>query len=167
MASWKRVALVSASAGAGVAVVVLLILGIILWLSARPKGWNPDAVKVTFQDISYHHDRETLYLVYALENTTESDYEISEDSTSHTELFVRWENNNSLTEKHEFKILVPVFLPSKQRVSVIVLQDNYQCPPNLKGEEVKEHFRKELSNIAGFVLFDKTPRYQINFPKGW
>jgi hypothetical protein len=26
---------------------------------------------------------------------------------------------------------------------------------------------KEMGNVDGFVVFDETNRYQINFPKGW
>ncbi len=170
MVSWKRVALISASAGAGAAVVGFVILGVILWLSARPKDWNTDAVKAHFENLNCSGEQETLIFLYTFESATDSDYEI-ENLDFSAEFFVNIKNQDSpresLFQDSRYELHLPIYLPAKQRVSVIVHRDEYQCPPNLKGEELKEHFRKEWSNIAGFVLFDKTRRYQINFPKGW
>ena len=34
-------------------------------------------------------------------------------------------------------------------------------------KKIKEYVASELSNLDGFVFFDKTNRYEIRLPRGW
>ena len=170
MASWKRVALISVSAGAGAVLVVSLSIGGFFWLSSRPKDWNTDAVKAHFEKLHCSHEQETLYFQYTFENLTDFDYEIETLEYS-AEFFVKIKNQDSsresLFQNSQYDLHLPIYLPAKQSVNVIVFRDGYQCLSGLEGEELKAHYGKKSPNVAGFALFDKSRRYQINFPKGW
>ena len=70
-----------------------------------------------------------------------------------------------------------VFLPAKQRLKFVIrFPYSYEkrMPANATSEQQKiyrnelaDYLRTHASNLNGFVLFDETNRYQIDFPKGW
>jgi hypothetical protein len=82
-----------------------------------------------------------------------------------------------LTYDKDFLRDPEVFLPAKQRLKFgIRFPYSYEkrMPANATSEQ-RKIYRKELadyvrthaSNLNGFVLFDETNRYQIDFAKGW
>ena len=96
--SWKRLAIVSASAGAGGVFALSLILWAYLWFSSRPHPWDNAAVTAKFKELRVEEKKGdaldrlvamrtkqqpyTILLVYDLTNTTMKDYELSLPSTA-------------------------------------------------------------------------------------
>jgi len=64
---------------------------------------------------------------------------------------------DSLQSAWHYRLDYPLFVPSKQRVLIRVIDDSGGSPDKLIPD-------KELD---GFALFDEHNRYQLNFPKGW
>jgi hypothetical protein len=230
MSSWKRVVLVSASAGAGFALVLSLIVGGYRWYESRPKPWNTSDIKATFDHIGTESEDNTVVFFYILENTTDSDYELIDSSS--VVFMARLQRDESLSHNPNFtKVDYPIFIPAKNRLRVLIhipysyelagflsfmrdpeflqlsveakrivlrridqdftalpnveqerlldcVQARRQNPEQLKGcatpeqweahrKKLAVYVNKEMPNLAGFVLFDKRNRYQIDFPKGW
>jgi hypothetical protein len=124
-------------------------------------------------------DDSHLVFYYVLENTTNADYRVQEPSG--TSILGRLKTENSLTPPivKLVEIDYPIFIPAKQRGRYSISLQPYKYPGGkLKDDASKEErdvYRKaisayvneKLNNLDGFVLFDETNRYEINFPKGW
>jgi hypothetical protein len=181
MPSWKRIVIISVSAGAGFALMLALIAGAALWYSSRPpRPWNASAIKATYDHIDTEGDKRMIVFYYILENVTATDYKV--ENGSNTVVAARLKRQNSLSVVRDEgwgKIDYPLFVPAKQRVLVAI----HLAYPFYGKEEpntdasfedrrdyriaVAGYVSKKMTNLDGFVLFDKANRYQINFPKGW
>jgi hypothetical protein len=184
IAPWKRLAIVSASAGAGLAVTMALIVGGLLWYSSRPhppKPWNTSALKATYDYIDTEGDKRTIVFYYTLENKTDADYKVESGVNATIALHLQRQDSLSVERDESYvKIDYPLFVPAKQRsrFAIHLLAYPYQGKEVLKADaslEERRSFRKALAgyvskdmgNLDGFVLLDEANRYQINFPKGW
>jgi hypothetical protein len=82
--TWKRLAVISLSAGAGFALMLSLIVGGIVWYTSRPKPlkpWDTNAIIAKeAPSFSVSDDGSKIEFQYTLENTTSSDYRINSDS---------------------------------------------------------------------------------------
>jgi len=175
----KKWLCIGAGFGAGAVLMVALLLGGITWYSSRPKPWNKTAIKATYDAVNLEDDDRHLEFYYVLENATESDYTLQESSTA--PITGRLKKEKSLTPPMgmEIQITYPVFIPAKQRARYRISLPSYKYPGGwLKDnptEEERDGYEKEISayvgqklgNLDGFVLFDETNRYEIDFPKGW
>ncbi|OFW24780.1 MAG: hypothetical protein A3H27_11485 [Acidobacteria bacterium RIFCSPLOWO2_02_FULL_59_13] len=184
---WKRLLLLSAGASAGFALTMAVIIGSFLWYYSRPKPpkpWNTKAIKATFSKITPKeyfdaecNERYDLVLDYILENVTDWDYSLADASDI---LWMRkLPTQDAMQPEYEYKSPFQIDIPARQRVLVRV-------QPPLTIDEAIRRMRSEPTcqaiarkskidisaglipgDFAGFVLFDKPNRYQINFPKGW
>lgn len=229
MPLWKRLVLISASAGAGFALMLSLIFGGYVWYTSSPKPWNKNAIKASFHHLGTEGENNNIVFHYLLENRTSSDFRMGDDSgviimgKAHVE-------QSLLRDDLYFKIhypAFPVFIPAKQRAFFAIRVRHSYIPERLpadfssndkdifdssrktitvpveelfsndkdifdrvaeeqkriaadyfsndknkskldpSGEELAAYVNKELTNLGGFVLFDKENHYQIDFPKGW
>lgn len=79
MRDWKRVALISASAGGGFAVVFSLVLTAFVWYKQQaesPTPWNRTAIVAKFDSVATVGKTNTLAFYYRLQNTTDNDYKV-------------------------------------------------------------------------------------------
>src|SRR5206468_1877779 len=99
------------------------IAGGFLWYINRPKRPEPrntTAIKATF----YFVNAETngtphLEFNYVLDNTTDSDYALENDSS--IKLMPRIEKDNSLLHSFEgIRLQCPAFIPAKQRTVCVI-----------------------------------------------
>ena len=66
------------------------------------------------------------------------------------------------------KVKYPIFIPKGQKVAVVVgIPYGDILGPVNKNTDLRKAVRDHLPKLSGFVLFDKTKRYQIELPKGW
>jgi hypothetical protein len=143
----------------------------------QPGGWNSTAIRSNFEGIQVKEVDPThaaLIFSYDLENTTDSDYRLSNDPKL---LIVgRLKSNTSLKPEDSMQIENPIFLPARNRTR-IALKVNYsfnwptQMFPGQVGPVTQEKFRSfvagKTADLQGFVLFDEAARYQIELPAGW
>jgi hypothetical protein len=71
----------------------------------------------------------------------------------------------------------PLFIPAKSRVRLSlnipytypVQEKSYDSPEERRQYKagVARYVADTFSNLDGFVLFDTTTRYEIDFPTGW
>jgi hypothetical protein len=167
-----------------------LVLGGVIWYKSRPeppKPWNTSALKASYDSIDTEGDKSTFVFYYILENETNNDYKI--ENAEHITFAARLEQEKSLSidsmggADQLFKLDYPLFVPAKQRVRIAIhFAETYGGSEKIRGNDygaasleelrrfhkaVTDDLKKEDSNLDGFVFFDETNRYQINFPRGW
>lgn len=182
MPLWKRLVIFGTSAGAGFALSIAIIVGCFAWYSSHhnpPETWNSSAIKASFDAVKVEGDDNHFEFYYLLDNTTNADYTLDESSTP--TLVGKLKEQNSLTQPvgKELPLNYPIFIPSKQRgryhISLLTYKYPGGKPKDGLGSEERSTYEKGLSkyvsemfqNLDGFVLFDESHRYQINFPRGW
>jgi hypothetical protein len=174
---WKKILLRSLGFGAGFAVVLCVAAGIFLWNQGRPKPpkpWSRQAVTAEY-DFASTDDDNKIFFYYTVQNNTESDYRL--DSDSQVELAVRLKTEKAFDSSGKVLTLeYPVFIPAKgrARVKVKIPQAYPEHDRQETSDELYEHrskvakyVAKEATNLDGFVLFDTTSKYEIDFPSGW
>ncbi len=183
MKPWQKLAIISACGGAAFALVIALVTGGYFWYASRPKPpepWNTTAIKGRFEAIRTEGSNNTIEFCYTLQNTTEDDYQV--ENQSELSLASRLADSKSLFfepgEEHALTFDFPLYIPSRQRLNFNI-HLAYPYPGTVPSPEAgKEEWReyrkalkayasKEYSNLNGFVLFDKAHRYEIDLPKGW
>jgi len=179
MTTWKRLVLISAGFGAGFVICSFVIVGVIYWYSNRPKPWNKDALKATFDTLEFDtRPREASYKVaflYDVENTTERNYDLN---SSNFTLFAVLAEGNTLSKEfghyqaEDPKLDGPAFIPAhgKARIHVVVA---YQYPSEWTSKEkndaekVNKSLNYRLRELTGFVAYDQPNHYEIDMPEGW
>ena len=175
LSTWKRLALISFSGGAGFAAVVALIIGGIFWYSLRPvppKLWNMTALQAREPpSFSPSEDGKKIELTYAVQNTTEMDYEL--ESSSNIKVLAKT-TDGSLSQPlpaNAAELTTRVFIPARQKGSLEVALTFSSMPTKTSTESDEEFheklrtFLKKYDVIETFVLFDNNHRYQVNLPK--
>jgi hypothetical protein len=171
---WKAVLLRSIGAGVGFALALSAIAGLAFWYSHRPKPekpWNQSAIKVsaTGTEFSVQGDRLVCDFRYSLQNTTDKDYKLP----SGGKLMERLAQDMSYRNAPNLTLEQNLYIPSGQTVNIsIVLPIMYS---DFDFSQQKANDEKQLSafvdrrlaEIDGFVLFDPTSRYKVDFPNGW
>lgn len=77
--TWKRLFVVSVSAGAGFALILAILAGGLFWYKSRPKApraWDGNAVTAKFVTLEFSNtaDHVVFFFNYDLENNTDIDY---------------------------------------------------------------------------------------------
>ena len=180
MPTWKLVVLRSIGFGAGFALVLCIAVGVWVWHSSRPvppAPWNDHAIVAEYESVTTKGEENHLSFVYVLQNNTDSDYRLS--SMEGVDLTAKLERSHSfgpfggLKEALEF----PIFVPAKSRTRLTVTipysytvtakdgSTRKEQPSN--DSEVAKFVGSAFSNLDGFVLFDNSSHYKIDFPAGW
>ena len=175
MPSWQIRSLLI---GAGFAITAAVIGASVIWYMDRPKPWNTAALTAEYDVMGTEGDDNTLVFYYTLRNNTNKDWSIAEHSE--TPLFGRLADEERLSGPLLSEWLTtdkPLFVPIGHKIRFAVhLKLRY--PDRLKEKastderkafrkKVEEYMASEFSNLDGFVLFDKTNRYEIRLARGW
>jgi hypothetical protein len=180
MPLWKKILLRSVGFGAGFALMLCAVVGVWVWYTERPKPpkpWNKQAITAQYDYVRPGGDKNNLTFYYTLQNNTDSDYRLTSDVG--IEITIKEKQNKQLGDfagKYE-TTNYPVFVPAKSRVR-FSLNIPYPYPVREKSNptaeerkqyttDVAKYVTNEFSNVEGFVLFDTTSRYEIDFPSGW
>lgn len=172
--TWKMVALKFVAFGAGFAFTVSVIAGVLVWYSSRPKPekpWNQSAIKAsaTGTQFSVQSDRLVADFGYSLQNTTDRDYKLPSDAR----LMVRLAQDMSYRDAPNMTWAQNLYVPSGQKVNVSirlpVIYSDFNFPHQKANDEkqLSAFIDRRLAEIDGFVLFDPTNRYKVDFPNGW
>ncbi len=165
--SWKRLAIVSASAGAGGVLALSLILWAYLWFSSRPHPWDNAAVTAKFKELRVEekkgdaldrlmkHRHYTILLVYDLTNTTMKDYELSLPSTAMAPMGLRSGSLLSFPDLHWEVEKVRTFSPpagaiSSKQDKIVELPDGriVAFPAKMSDDEISAVIRREEAFAA-------------------
>jgi hypothetical protein len=173
---WKRIALKAILGGAGFAAMLSLIIGVIAWYSSRPQppqSWNVSAIVAKEPPgFAASTDGKRIELRYVLENTTETDYDISFEYYFKTMMRGKKGTLSQPFSSQQASLALPIFIPSKQKGVVklsISLAGIPSRKPNQSEDEYHEVLRAYLQDyfksLDDFVLFDVVNHFQINLPR--
>ena len=174
--NWKRFAIIGLCSGAGFALMLSAIAGMVIWYNSRPtppKAWDAKAIVATATPgFDLTDDGKKITFRYTLENTTKRDYQL--ESTNDLRLMVRTKDGTLATSlaKDDGSVVLPVFIPAKQRSSVTILiapqgiPDRKAAEPdNEYHERLRAYLEDHLSWVGSFVAFDGLMRYEIDLPR--
>ena len=186
---WKILVIASASAGAGFAVILAVTVGSIAWYGLRPKPpkpWNTRAIRAKYSTADVHdvecfmleqkgrsksevnacYDAHSnIYLKYELQNTTDYDYRLEDQSN------VEIMEQNKVLEPtllcegpdrgtSYYRIQLPVFVPARH-TGTIQIKTPVVCP-RCNADKLKSGLKDDFSEL---VLFDSGTRYEIELPQ--
>ena len=163
----------------------LVALGVIIYsmMPDSPKAWNTKAITATYGSSMFSATPSPAgYFTYTLQNNTNKDYSTKLLDESHLPGNLRAAAMRGDSPKSpslafggiNFYLVEagvdtgieqladgePLFIPAKQRV---VVRLRWEFP----SEELTTHTSTSIINTSlfGFVLYDDTSRYEINFPR--
>jgi hypothetical protein len=183
MSLWKSVLLRSVGFGVGFAVTLCVATGAWFWYSGRPKPlqppipWNASAITAEYDYVTTKGDKNYLEFNYVLQNNTDFDYRL--ESMVGNDLSVQLKRSRSFAQFGGLKdaLEFPIFVPAKSRTRVSITIP-YAYTGKQKGNLTREDLDRydtdvakfateQFSNLDGFVMFDNSIRYKIEFPAGW
>jgi hypothetical protein len=180
MEVWKKIILWSVGIGAGFAITASLVVGGFIWWSSRPtkpKPWNQTAITAKYDSVDVDVKDQHIYFVYILENHTDSDFTLENNSGVHLGASLKRSSSISFSDSEYLTADYPIYVPAKHSVRIkLHIKYPYKIPFNYEASDDEKHdwetkltvfLVKELSNLNGFVLMDENSRYQIDFPSGW
>jgi hypothetical protein len=174
--NWKRFALKWLAVGVGFGLIVIVALGSVIWYRSRPKPpkpWNTNALIVKSPPgFSVHDDGKKLEFSYAVENTTDNDYQV--EANYQVKLLIKTSDGSfsrPLPDEVEH-INLPIFVPAKQTGAIVLELTVSGIPPKRSSdtddeyhERVRAFCEQHLKGVKGFSLFDETNRYRVDFPR--
>jgi hypothetical protein len=174
LSGWRTVLLKSIGFGAGFALVLSMIVGAWVWRSNRPKPqkpWDAASIRATYTDLALTTltDKMVILIGYSLENNTDTDYHQPSD----TRLMMRLPGDMSYRNNPDITSEQNVFVPSRGKVnlkiSVPIMYSDYGFSAAKAGDlkQLTAFADRRLAEFDGFVLFDSTNRYKVDFPNGW
>lgn len=180
MENWKKIAVRAIGFGAGFALLASIILGGALWWSTRPpkpKPWDDKAIVATYEGLDTEGQANTFRFTYTLENKTDTDYRVENDSGVHLAAFLKRSQALSFSNSDNLHADYPIYIPARSRVRFqIHLGYPYPIKPDYNASDDEQHdfntrvaqyVTKEMGNIDGFIFLDDANRYKIVMPNGW
>jgi hypothetical protein len=177
---WKKILLRSLGFGAGFALTLCVIVGVWVWHRDRPKPpipWNKQAITAEYDGLNTRGTDNLIVFIYILQNNTDEDYRL--DSEFGVNLTARLQEQKEFAQFSQtyFSLEYPIFIPARNRVRLSI-ESKYKYPIEEKTDATSEdrkqyrnalakHVIDKWSNLDGFVVFDTTHRYEIDFPTGW
>jgi hypothetical protein len=167
---WKRVAVRAFFFGLGLfAACVLAIAGYFIYQHhEETKPWiSPMRATFTGLDTRRPKDAVVFEFQYAIENTTDKDYQFPYNAAIMMLLpngagYKSGEKANVTWDKN-------VFIPARQKVNITVVwtvtSADYTIPA--REAEYVPFFSKRLIENAGFAIFDQKNRYRTDLPEVW
>jgi len=173
MTPWQNLFLKAAGFGAGFA--AFLISAIAGWqlfqfLPESPKPWNRDAIKATYAYLNMNTgDRPVATFKYTVENTTPRDYYLPSDPQA---AFVVLTDGKGLSQGEELTWDKGAYVPAGLKVSVSFhltydYNDSYPKLDRDNLDKLSKFMARRLKELDGFVVLDRTNRYQVTFQNGW
>jgi hypothetical protein len=177
--SWKRLIVVSASFGAGFAIFISAIVGGVFWYQSRPRPWNSNALKASFETVELTtQPGKSSYImefVYNVENKTNHNYDFNPADLT---VMANLTEGHALSKEfghHQTSdpaISGPPFIPAQGRARISI-KVSYRYPSEFT-EKDKEDIAKiakavdlRLKELNGLTIFDKTNYYRVDLPEGW
>lgn len=180
MPLWKKLLLRSFGFGAGFGLVLCFAIGIWAYYKSRPKPpkpWDTRSITAEFDSVRPSGDKNYLTFYYVLENNTDFDYRL--ESGTGIDVTVKLKKAKTFAQFGGLRdsLKFPVFVPARRRVRFpLTILYAYQVKEPEKSTpeereryetEVRKYVTDELANLDGFVLFDSSSRYEVDFPNGW
>ena len=180
MPLWKKILLRSVGFGAGFALMLCVVVGVWVWYRERPKppkAWNTQAITAEYELLSTRGDDNHIVFVYTLQNNTDEDFRLDSDVGINLTARLQEQKEFAQFSQTYFSLEYPVFVPARNRVRLFI-ESKYKYPIHEKTDATSEdrkqyrnalakHVIDKWSNLDGFVVFDTTHRYEIDFPTGW
>jgi hypothetical protein len=180
MLRWKIILVKAAGLGAGFALMLSAIAALSIWYWNRPKPpkpWNKNAITAEYDSVRPDGKDDHLKFWYTLQNNTNEDYRLQNKAgVSITGALIKTHSFSQFSDDYEWTDF-PIFVPAHSRVRIgieIPYTYNLSEKENANHEErraysaqVAKYVTDKLSNLGGFVLFDDSHRYEIDFPSGW
>jgi hypothetical protein len=180
MENWKRILLKAAGVGGGFALVAAVVLGIVMWWSgrpAKPKPWDDKAIVASYESLDTEGEANTFHFNYTLENKTDIDYRVENDSRVHLAAFLKQSQALSFSNSENLHADYPIYIPAKSRVRFEIhlgypypIKPDYNASNDVQHDfytKVAQYVTNELGNVDGFTLLDDDHRYKIVMPNGW
>lgn len=172
--NWKAALLRSIGAGVGFALTLSAIGVMLVWYSNRPKPekpWNSSAIKAigTGSQFSVQTDRVVCDFRYSLQNGTGKDYKLP----SNVKLMERLAQHMNYRDAPNMTLEQNLYIPSGQKVNVSIILPIMYSDFDFSKEKASDEKQlsafidRRLAELDGFVLFDPTNRYKVDFPNGW
>jgi hypothetical protein len=173
--SWKKIAIVGLGACA-----VLLLLTLVLARLPRNNStpakqtppWNAQAIEGTpagirVQEIDPTHA--AVVFLYDLDNKTDTDYRL--DKGPDIVVMSRLNPGGTLSADEPITLDSAAFVPARSRTRIALKVSHLFNWPGQSGAYAARQFNQlvagDVAGVAGFVLFDQTNRYEIDFPAAW
>jgi hypothetical protein len=172
--SWKKMGVASL-----IICALLLLLIVVAGRFARNNSpaiqttrWNSQAIEGTpvgirVQEIDQTHA--AVIFLYDLDNTTDSDYRLAEGPN--VVIMSRLKSGGTLSADEQISLDSVAFVPARNRTRIGLEVSHPFNWPMQKGpsaeRDVNQLVAGDISSVAGFVLFDQTNRYEIDFPVAW
>jgi hypothetical protein len=188
-AALLKTGVVALGIGLGLGIVVLAAVA----YTMTPKGWDKKAITASFDSADFNRrPSPAVYYTYTLSNNTDKDFStkllgdkhlpdnlraaaergpVYDDATSTPKSApsptLRFGDINFYTADANTGESIdrlangePIFIPAKQKVQIVL---RWELPES----ELPKHTSVSILNTSlfGFVLYDDTTKYQIEFPK--
>lgn len=183
MAAWKKIGVVVLVACAFTLGAALLVIGVAP--KAAPNSaststpplqsaspWNSHAIEgspvgIRVQEIDPTHA--AVVFVYDLENATDTDYRLARGPN--IVIMSRLRSGGTLSGDEQIALDSAAFVPARNRTRIALEVNHAFNWPGQKTAYAERMFDQlvmgDVSQLAGFVLFDQANRYEIDFPAAW
>lgn len=138
----------------------------------RPAPWNSKAIRsslagIRVQEIDAAHA--AVVFLYDLDNTTDTDYRLIKGPN--IVIMSRLKSSGTLSGDEPIALSSTVFVPAQNRTRIGLEVSHLFSWPGQRSAYAEKTFNQlvtgDISDVAGFVLFDQTSRYEIDFPASW
>jgi hypothetical protein len=153
----------------------LALAAVILYVRSgggAPKPWNPNAITASYVGAQLREldsGNAALYLAYEVQNQTDSDYRLADGPEAL--VMSRLRADGSLSSQEQVRLSYPTFLPARQRARVALeIPSPFGWPADgdpAFQDKLRDFVNQKLIEVQAFVLFDRTDRFEIEFPSGW
>jgi hypothetical protein len=171
---WKKIGVLGL-----VACAVLLVLMLAAGKSTRSSPpakqappWNSQAIEsipagIRVQEIDPTHA--TVVFLYDLDNKTDTDYHLAKGPN--VVVMSRLKSGGTLSADEPITLDSAAFVPARNRTRIALEVSHPFNWPGQKTTYAERQFDQlvtgDVSAATGFVLFDQTNRYEIDFPAAW
>jgi hypothetical protein len=122
MENWKKIIIRAVGFGAGFAVAAGILVGVAVWWSSRPvkpKPRNMKAITATFDTLDTEGDANTFEFIYTLENNTDDDYRVSDESEIHLAGVLKDEHSFTFNNDKFLTADYPIYIPSRNLLKLV------------------------------------------------
>ncbi len=134
------------------------------WKSQAIAG-TPAGIRV--QEIDPTHA--AVIFLYDLDNKTDTDYHLAKGPN--IVVMSRLKPGGTLSADEPITLDSAAFVPARNRTRIALKVSHLFNWPGQSGAYAERQFNQlvtgDINGVAGFVLFDQTNRYEIDFPAAW
>lgn len=172
--SWKKIGVI----GLAVCAFLLLLIVVVARLgrsnspTKQSPSWNSQAIEgipagIRVQEIDPTHA--AVIFLYDLDNKTDTDYHFAKGPN--IVVMSRLTTGGALSADEQITLDSATFVPARNRTRIALEVSHLFNWPGQSGAYAEREFNQlvtgDVAGVAGFVLFDQTNRYEIDFPAGW